>query len=334
MKFDLNLFSFLNDQEFDAGWTNLGQSDLDAITNEIFESGSAEEGSAVLSAIDEFSTVLTKMQSAIVGEYHPESLLGIHADEMGLLDVVLGPAVFQNEDGSPVIKTGDNLFAVDFTKGAVTCGELSGDLAVVEVGDDGKKVAVLALDVFATDDETIISISCVLAGDEESRPTIGRIKKAITNGTWPTLLKPIPKGGGFIKMNDLKPKTEYLVTALEERPTHEEYGRSWTITLAGVGDVISKGKRFEAGLAQNATRYKKLLADGKPLTLLVSKVEKIASGIQVSAGFFKRAPRAEFAFKPALKSAAPAELPALGHAIEVESVLIPETETADMLGSF
>ena len=45
------------------------------------------------------------------------------------------------------------------------------------------------------------------------------------------------------------------MTAIEYAPPDEE-GRSWSITLEGVGNVVSKGKQFEKGLAQNAAIYK------------------------------------------------------------------------------
>lgn len=333
MKFDLNTFAFLNGEEFTPGWSNIGTSDLDQVTEALLAGDMAEEAAPVISAVDALFGTLTKMQPAIIGEYQAENLLGIHADEMGLMDVVLGPAIFQDENGNPVIKTGGNLFALQIDGASATCGQLEGDIEVTEVGDDDKKIVVVAMDCLVDGQDDTLSISFVLTGDNDTRPTKAAIKKAIKSGTLPSLLKPVPTGGGFIKMNDLSERTEYLVTAIEERPTHEEYGRSWLISLAGLGDVISKGKRFEKDLAQNAGIYKKRLASGQPLTLLVSSIKEIPSGIQVSAGFFKRAPKPEIAFKPAIKSAAVAETPALSPAIEVESVLIPEPAMAE-LGSY
>ena len=327
MKFDLSAFEFLNGEEFPPGWSNLGQTDLDKITNDLLSGDLAEEAAPVLNTVDAFFSTIEKLKPAIIdGEYNAEDLLGIHADEMGLLDVVLGPAVFQNEEGNPVIKTGSNLFALDIKGTSATCGNLEGDIEVIEVGDDDKKILVVALDCLIDGQEDTLNISFILTGDDDTRPTKAQVKKAIKGGTLPSLLKPVPTGGGFIKMNDLQEKTEYLVTAIEERPTHEEYGRSWLITLDGLGDIISKGKRFEKGLAQSAGIYKKMLAAGQPLTLLVSSIKEISSGVQVSAGFFKRAPKPAYVYKPVMKSAAVAEPAALAPAIEVETVVVPDEQ--------
>lgn len=329
MKFDINAFDFLNGEEFEPGWANLGQSDLDAITNTLLSGELAGEAGLVLSTVDAFFSTMDKLKPAVIGEYKPEDLLGVHADEMGLLDVVLGPAIFRDEYGMPVVKTGSNLFALGITGSSAKAGDLEGDIEVLEIGDE--KILVVAMDCLVDGLDETLSISFVLAGDDDTRPTKAKVKRAIKEGTLAELLKPVPTGGGFVKMNDLQEKTEYLVTAIEERPTHEEYGRSWSITLEGVGNVVSKGKQFEKGLAQNAAIYKKLIAGGQSLTLLVSSIKEIPSGIQVRAGFFKRAPKPEYAFKSQmksaeLKSAEVQEVKAISPAIEVESVLVSDEQ--------
>jgi hypothetical protein len=330
MQFNLDAFGFLNGEEFTPGWSNLGQFELDAITSTLLSGDLAEEAGAVINTVDTFFSTLDKLKPAIVGEFDEANLLSIHADEMGLMDVVLSFGVFQDENGLPVIKSGSNLFSLNIDGSSATAGNLEGDIEVLEVGEDDRKIVVVALDCLIDGSEETLSIPFVLTGSDETRPNKALIKKAIKSGALASLLKPVPTGGGFTKMNDLKERTEYRVLSIEERPVHEEYGRSWLIELEGVGNIISKGKRFEKGLAQNAGIYQKMLAAGQPLTLLVSSIKEIASGTQVQAGFFKRAPKPEFVYKPVLKSAAPVNDFALAPAIEVETVVIPDEQTSLM----
>jgi hypothetical protein len=137
-------------------------------------------------------------------------------------------------------------------------------------------------------------------------------KKAVKDGDIASYLKAVPQGGDWLSMNDLE-LGEYALLSIVEREPHAEYGRSWLMTLEGVGDVISKGKRFEKSLGQKAQMYQKFLAMKKPVTLLVSSKKEVTGGTQVNAGFFLREPRGDrmVSGKPEeLRSAAvePAEL--------------------------
>lgn len=336
-EFNRDTFSFLGHEGLEAGWANIGESELEATISELIAAEiTVDDAPEIFGVVETYLSVLSKLKLAVIGEWVETEVLTIHADENGLLDVVLGPAIFSHE-GALVLKVGNNQCQVVQEGAACSIGGLAGDIEVVEKegkDDEGKETKYLAVsfDVYLADLDKGISIPFVL--DPEKIVSKQAFKQKLKANDIAQFLKPVPQGGSWISMNDLA-VGEYLLTELIENPV-SEYGRSWTMTLAGIGDVRSKGRRFQKQLEASATMYAKMLAKGLPITLLISSKNEMSQGIQINAGFFKRAPKPEM--MPAklkatatgeLKSAQPnAQLPPAATGEVVETITVAATVAA------
>lgn len=317
MKFDATTFSFLNEQEFMAGYSSVSQHDLQNQVMEAMALGLSPDDLPEIRVIEAFDTIINGVAPALIGEFDGENVLAVKADANGMVEAVYGPAIFRGEDGGLVLKCGANLCAFTHKGTEGVCGSLTGDIEVVEKegrSEDGGAETYLSVsfDVYlaAPIDETI-EIPFIL--DADSKVSKGKFKQDLKAGKIAQYLRPVPSGGNWVSMNDLE-LGEYALTALEENPPHAEYGRSWTMTLEGVGSVRSKGKQFQQKLVSRAPKLMRLLELGHPVTLLISAKNELSQGIQVKADFFTREPNpsrlAATAKSAALKSAV-VDVPAL-----------------------
>ena len=320
MKFDATTFSFLNEQDFAPGYANVSQQDLQ---NQIMQSmalGLDPEQLPEIAVIEAFDSIINGVGPAIIGEFDGDNVLAVKADSNGMVEAVYGPAIFKTEDDGLVLKCGQNLYSFSHKATEGVCGSLTGDIEVIEKegkGEDGQDENYLSVsfDIYlaAPIDETI-EVPLIL--DAGSKVSKGKFKQDLKAGKIAQYLKPVPSGGNWVSMNDLD-IGEYSLTKLEENTPHAEYGRSWTMTLEGVGDVRSKGKQFQQKLASRAVKLIRLLEMGQPVTLLISAKNELSQGIQVKADFFTREPnpnRLAAMAKPAtatLKSANVVDVPAL-----------------------
>ena len=320
MKFDVSTFSFLNEQDFTPGYSNVSQADLQQQVMDAMALGLAPEDMPEVAVIESFDYLLQQMKPACLGDFDDSYVLGVKADENGMVEQVYGPAVLSNEDGAIIIKAGANQFPLTINGTSATCGSLSGDIEVVEKGEAPNQYLSVSFDVYlpAPIDQGI-EIPFVLDKDA-AIPAKGKFKQDLKAGAIAQYLRKAGQGGSWVGMNDLS-IGEYAVTALAENEPHPDYGRSWTMTLEGVGDVRSKGKQFQSKLAIRAPKLMKLLELGQPVTLLISGKKQLEQGVQISADFFTRPPlpgRLVAGAKPtaAHRSAAPAA-PALAGAVDV-----------------
>jgi hypothetical protein len=316
MKFDATTFSFLNEQEFMHGYSNVSQQDLQNQVMEAMALGMAPEELPEIAVIEAFDTIINGVAPAIIGEFDGDNVLAVKADANGMVEAVYGPAIFRSEEGNLVLKCGANLYSFTHKATEGVCGNLTGDVEVIEKegkGEDGgvENYLSVSFDVYlaAPIDETI-EIPLIL--DAESKVSKGKFKQDLKAGKIAQYLKPVPSGGNWVSMNDLE-LGEYAITKLEENAPHPEYGRSWTMTLEGVGAVRSKGKQFQQKLATRAPKLMRLLEIGHPVTLLVSAKNELSQGIQVKADFFTREPnpnRLAATAKPAALKSAAVDVPA------------------------
>ena len=311
MKFDATTFSFLNEMDFLPGFSNVSQQDLQNQVMQAMSLGIDISELPEVGVIEAFDTILKGLAPAIVGEFDETNVLSVKADPNGMVEAVYGPAIFGSEDGTMVLKCGQNLYKFTHKGTEGACG-LTGDIEVVEKegkGEDGQPETYLSVsfDVYLPNpiDQTI-EIPLIL--DAGKKVTKGKFKQDIKAGNIAQYLKGVPTGGNWVGMNDLA-IGEYLMSGLEENSPSAEYGRSWTMTLEGVGGVRSKGKQINLKLANRAPKLIKLIELGHPVTLLISSKTELSQGIQVKADFFTREPhpdRMAAQVKPAeLKSAAP-----------------------------
>ncbi len=326
MKYDVEAFSFLQEREFAPGWGSVSQAELeDTISSLISEGITNEDAPEVFETVESYLALLDQLKPGAIVEFSNADILTVHADENGLLDVVLGPAIFKGENDTITLKVGSNLISVKLSGTTAKCGTLEGDIEVIEEKPDNKpSYLVVSLDHYQESTETSIQIPVILENAEEVEKA--KFKAALKKGNIAGFLKPIPQGGNWISMNDLDEGKEYRLIGIEERDPHAEYGRSWLMTLEGVGDVISKGKRFQRALIQKAGIYKKLLSMGKPVTLLISSKKDLGDGkTQVQAGFFAREPRKDRLAAGTTPKAIPqAKQPVLTSAASVESQSLDE----------
>jgi hypothetical protein len=313
MKINVETVSFLNDLPSLVGpWAQVTGDDCRQVIDTYLEMGiSADEAAATFDAIDKLEGFVA---AAASGAAQPDYWLSVHIDESGLIDKAFGPCVMANDNGQQVLVIGQTQYPIAIKGLSATVGELEGDIEVAEidgVGDDGKPIKFLAASI----DFELLSIPIIL---QKVGLTKAQFKTGLKAGQVGQYLK-VAGAGNWVSMNELE-LGEYLVSGLVENPVHSEYGRSWTMTLEGIGEVRSKGKRFESILTMRAGVFMKLLANGRPLTLCVSSKEQLTQGMRVDAGFFMRAPNPEkmpvlasaaksaalpAQAQPALKSAAP-----------------------------
>jgi hypothetical protein len=301
MKFDVSAFSFLTEQEFSPGYGNVSQGDLQAQMMSAMALGLDPAELPEIAVIELFDTLIEKLKPSVTGTYDENHVLTVKADANGMIEQVYGPAIFK-KDGEIVVKVGANLFPLTIKGTEASVGELLGDVEVLERdgrNEDGAEEKYLAVswDVYfpAPLDETV-EIPFVLDG--ENKTNKAKFKQALKQGDITPYLREAGTGGNWVSMNDLE-IGEYEMTALVANDPHPEYGVSWTMTLAGVGDVRSKGKQFHSKLAIRAPKLMALLKAGQPVTLLVSSKKELSQGIQVNADFFIRPPKADRLVKAA-----------------------------------
>ncbi|MEM6838829.1 MAG: hypothetical protein AAF609_18485 [Cyanobacteria bacterium P01_C01_bin.120] len=321
MRFDAKTFPFLNDDgQYLPGWTNLEFNDLKAYIDDLIaQEISDADAPDVFKAVEAMDAFLV-----MVGVIEPtEAILSIKIDDNGLLETVVGPAIYaetaENEDGKQertggmVCRIGDYSQPVTIKAGSTEAAinGFKGDVSVEERGEGDSKYIAVSFGAYVESITDDLEVSFIL--DAKERPEIGKISKGklknlVKEGGLVDLLKVVPSGESFVKPRDLE-VGEYSVISIEENEPHPEYGRSWKIVLEGVGPMMSTGKRLETLLASNALIYQKYLNAGKPLTFLISSKKEMSQGIQVNCGFMKREPRADRLVKAAKPAAAVASAP-------------------------
>lgn len=299
MKFDVDAFSFLQDNEYPEGYTTITKQELTDTISALMEAGIAEEDAPeVFKAVETYLLFLGQISSACT-ETPSDDALTVKCDSEGIIEQVYGPAIFQDEDGDvPVMRVCNDFYTLQFDGMDVACGAAVGDVNVEErdgKDEDGKDIKILSItfEGYFNEIESGFEIGFIL--DKELAPAKQKIKQWVKNGPlaeFNKILKPAPSGGQWTKLDDLE-LGEYRVYNIEEQKPHPEYGRSWLIFLEGVGPCISKGKRLEATLARNAKIYEKTLATNRPLTFNVSSKEQLSQGMRVNCGFFSREPKPE-----------------------------------------
>ena len=300
MKFDVDAFSFLQDNEYPEGYTTISKEELTNTITALMEVGITEEDAPeVFKTVETYLLFLGRISSACIGGAPSDDALTVKCDSEGIIEQVYGPAIFQNEDGeTPVMRVCNDFYSLKFNGTDITCGAATGDVSVEEKAgkdEDGKDIKVLSIAFEGYFDEIDSGFEIGFILNQELTPGKPKVKKWLKDGSlgeFNQILKPAPSGGQWTKLDDLE-LGEYRVYNIEEQKPHPEYGRSWLIFLEGVGPCISKGKRLEATLARNARIYEKTLAANRPLTFNVSSKEQLSQGIRVTCGFFSREPRPE-----------------------------------------
>jgi len=310
MKFDVATMSFLGEQEFTPGYSNVSQADLQQQVMSAMALGLSPEEMPEVRIIEVFDTLVEKLKPGCQGDFDPNHVLSVKADKNGMVEAVYGPAVFK-KDGIVVVKVGANLFPLALKGAEASAGSLLGDVEVLEKegrSEDGTEEKYLAVswDVYfpAPLDQTV-EIPFVL--DQDHKTNKAKFKQALKSGDILPYLREAGTGS-WVGMNDLD-IGEYAVTDLVANDPHPEYGISWTMTLEGVGDVRSKGKQFHAKLAIRAPKLMALIKAGHPVTLLVSSKKEVSQGTQVAADFFTRPPRPDRMVTMAKPAAADKALP-------------------------
>lgn len=148
MKFDVSTFSFLNEQDFTPGYSNVSQADLQQQVMDAMALGLAPEDMPEVAVIESFDYLLQQMKPACLGDFDDSYVLGVKADENGMVEQVYGPAVLSNEDGAIIIKAGANQFPLTINGTSATCGSLSGDIEVVEKGEAPNQYLSVSFDVY------------------------------------------------------------------------------------------------------------------------------------------------------------------------------------------
>lgn len=330
MYFNEETFGWLGDDgQMFPGWTNFDAIELESKLTELISNGITEEMAPQIYKSVETLDLFLKG----VGLEAPEQVLSAVADENGLIEKILGPAIFADTDeaGNPtsiILKVGNEKIPVSLNGTEATIGNLSGDIEIEEkesTDDDGNatKFLTASFEVFFEANEQTATISVVLSKD--STLSKAQFKQLLKKGNVVKVaehLKPIPTGESFKKLRELE-LGEYRVSDIEENKPHPEYGRSWKIVLEGVGAVISSGKRLTKILTDNAQMYQAFLKAGQPLTFIISSKKELSQGIQVNCGFFTREPnpnRLVATAKPAALPTVPA-IPVIPEAATTQPTL-------------
>lgn len=300
MKFDVDAFSFLQDNEYPEGYTTITKQELTDTLTQLMDAGIIQEDAPeVFKAVETYLLFLGQISSACIGGAPSDDALTVKCDSEGLIEQVYGPAIFQNEDGDvPTMRVSNDFYVLQFDGMDVTCGTAVGDINVEErdgKDEDGKDIKILSITFEGYFDEIESGFEVGFILDKELTPGKPKIKKWLKDSSlaeFNQILKPAPSGRRWIKLDDLE-LGEYRVYNIEEQKPHPEYGRSWLIFLEGVGPCISKGNRLEETLARNAKIYEKTLAANRPLTFNVSSKEQLSQGMRVNCGFFSREPKPE-----------------------------------------
>lgn len=284
MEFTTETMNFLEDLPgLEKGYIDLSLEQITGVGEALEAEGMTQaEMPEVFNAIDFFTTTVVSL-----GTEDLSSVLTIKVDEDLMLERVYGPAIF-SEEGELVVKVGSNLIPLERKGNEAQAGTWTGDIEVVEreIEEAGvkRKYIVAHWEILALEDE---AISIPLMLDADKMPSKAAFKKALKDGEILEYIKPVPKGGNYIDMREME-IGEYRVIELIEEEPHPEYGRSWTMTVDGLGKVRSRGKRFEGKLASKAPLWIKQLKAGKPLTLFIASKTEMSQGVQINASCFCR----------------------------------------------
>lgn len=298
MKFDVDTFSFLQDNEYPKGYTTISTQELEDAIAALMSMGITDEDAPdVFKSVETYTHFLSSVKSACIQE-PSEDALTVKCDDEGIIERVYGPAIFRGEDGTPVMRICNDFYKLQFKGSQITCGDAVGEVGVEErdaKAEDGTDIKALVINFDGYFDVVDESFEIPFILETSAGHQKAKVKSWFSKGSLDkvcALLREPPSGGGWTSLNDLE-CGEYRVYDVQEQDLHSEYGRSWLIFLEGVGPVMSKGRRLESTLARNAVIYSKTLAAGNPLTFNVSSKEELTNGIRVTCGFFSREPKPE-----------------------------------------
>lgn len=337
MKFDVDAFSFLQDNEYGKGYSTVTRDELEGAISALIADGiGAEDAPEIFKSVETYLYFLDQIKSGAIGEVSTDALV-IKCDDESIIEQVYGPAIFKGEDGVPVMRVCNDFYKLEFDGSDLTCGIATGEVGVEErdgKDENGNDIKNLVINFDGYFDVVDQSFEIPFILETSTGHQKNKVKSWLKKGELAKvseLLKAPPSGGSWTSLNDLE-CGEYSVYDIQENEPHPEYGRSWLILLEGIGPVMSKGKRLENVLARNAKIYAKTLKANKPLTFNVSSKEEVGGGIRVNCGFFSRSPKPEKLVAAAQpkqmaagsQSEAPRQLAAVGQTVETTAVPMDE----------
>ncbi|EKU98172.1 hypothetical protein Lepto7375DRAFT_7433 [Leptolyngbya sp. PCC 7375] len=298
MKFDVDSFSFLQENEYPKGYSTVTKDELEnTINNLIANEITEEDAPEIFKSVETYLYFLGQIKSGGLGELSNDALV-VKCDEEGIIEQVYGPAIFKGEDGKPVMRVCNDFYQLTFSGSEITCGIATGEVGVEErdsKDENGNDIKTLVINFDGYFDVVDESFEVPFILETSTGHQKNKVKSWFKKGDLgkvSDLLKEPPSGGNWTSLNDLA-LGEYQVYDIQENEPHEEWGRSWLIFLEGVGPVMSKGNRLKGLLTRNAKIYAKKLKANKPLTFNVSSKEEVGGGIRVNCGFFSRLPKPE-----------------------------------------
>ncbi|NER80787.1 MAG: hypothetical protein F6K42_14690 [Leptolyngbya sp. SIO1D8] len=336
MKINAETFSFLEGGEsLIPGWNNIGHQELEQMMSELIEQEiTPDDAPDVFKAIEVIDSLLKGL-----GQEGADQVLGIFVDEAGLIDKVLGPAVFADEDKvGCVLKIGSELVPVSFNKLQAAIGELTFDVSVAErkiKDEDGNEINSfeVSLDTYLEVVDEEISLPLILNSEAIQGMKKTKFKNLLnSNKNIAEYLQHPSEGGVYRKIKELE-NGEYALVGIEENKPHAEYGRSWLVTLEGVGKVFTGGKQLHSTLSKLGEVYKKRLEGGSTFTFTVNNKTMKNGDVIPRGGIFTRPPRPDRLVKVAkpvqgLKSAEPATALPEAHQTTIPVAATPVKEPA------
>ena len=298
MKFDVDSFSFLQDNEYPKGYSTVTRQELEgAISQLIANEITQEDAPEIFKAVETYLYFLDQVKSGAAGEVSSDALV-IKCDDEGIIEQVYGPAIFKGENDVPTMRVCNDFYTLEFKGSEITCGIATGEVGVEErdaKDENGNDIKTLVINFDGYFDVVDESFEVPFILETSTGHQKNKVKNWFKKGELDKvseLLKEPPSGGNWTALNDLE-CGEYQVYDIQENDPHPEYGRSWLICLEGIGPVMSKGNRLKGVLTRNAKIYAKTLKASKPLTFNVSSKEEVAGGTRVNCGFFSRLPKPE-----------------------------------------
>ena len=298
MKFDVDSFSFLQDNEYPKGYSTVTRQELEQTIVHLIEVGiGSDDAPEVFKAIETYIYFLDSVKPGCV-EAQSDDALVVKCDGEGIIEQVYGPAIFKGENGIPTMRICNDFYMLQIKGSEITCGEAVGEVGVEEretKDENGNDIKALVINFDGYFDVVDESFEVPFILETSIGHQKAKVKSWFSKGQIDKvsdLLKAPPSGGNWTPLNDLE-CGEYRVYDIEENDPHPEYGRSWLIHLEGIGPVMSKGKRLEQVLLRNTKIYTKTLEANKPLTFNISSKEEVGGGIRVNCGFFSREPKPE-----------------------------------------
>ena len=323
--FSLNNLGFVDELDLMQGWNNITLSQLQQYRSELTSSGVTELDLPELFAV--LNTIIGFTETCGITTINPDpQVLSVVADENGIAENAFGPGIWALTDndgqktGALALSFGQDQLQIklESAKGdrkppfsfEAKIGSYSADIEFHQNKNDQTGDSWASATAEFTYEGTLLPIPIILEKDLEG-VTKAHLKSAWKDGDVAQYVRTAGAGASYMKLKELE-VGEYSLVDLWENPTHEEYGRSWSLRLEGVPAVVnSGGKRFEATLANLFPLYKKRLSEGKPQSLVISSKKELKQGTMVVAAILDRAPnerKLAAAAKPvamgALKSAA------------------------------